>query len=181
MLAEQSSGYLRRAVETVPDELLGKRPGPHLNSIGFIYFHVLRHWDWDMNILCRGQSLETDLWHRQGLSDATGYEPIGIGIAGRGMGVGYDDDEVDAVPARLDLMVEYHRALEDETAEYLHTTSENALNEQIEHEQARINPYTRESRIRNVILHNAEHFGDILYVKGMLGMHDVTYPGPAAS
>ncbi len=180
LLVEQSSGHLRWAVETVPDELFGRRPGPHLNSIGFIYFHVSRHWDWDMNILCRGQSLESDLWHRSGLSEGMGSEPLGIGIAGRGMGVGYNDAEVDAVPSAPDVLAGYHRALEAESAAYLRTTTESDLNAEIEHEQARINPYTRESRIRNVILHNAEHFGDILYVKGMLGMHDATYPGPGA-
>jgi len=180
LLLKQSSGHLRRAVEDVPADLFGKRPGPHLNPISFIYFHVLRHWDWDMNVLCRDQTLETDLWHRLGFSDLMDYEPLGIGIAGRGVGVGFDDDEVDAVPARPDIFDRYHRLLEEEASEYLRAITSADLNEEINHAQARINPYSRESRMRNVILHNAEHYGDILFVKGMLGMPGPTYPGPRA-
>ena len=68
-LIEQSSSKLRRAASGVPDELFGKRPGRSLNPIGFIYFHVLRSWDEDLNVLCRNLAPDDDTWHRAGLSD----------------------------------------------------------------------------------------------------------------
>jgi len=180
ILIAESSGKLRRAVGNVPEDLFGKRPGPHLNPVGFIYFHVLRSWDEDINVICRDQPPESDTWHKAGLSDALAYEPLGRGRGGRGVGVGFDDAEVDAVPKRRDVLIRYHDLLDAEPAAYLDALTNDDLNRAEEHEilKARgVDGFTVASQLRMIALHHAEHSGDIKFVKGMLGMPDPTYPG----
>ena len=179
-LIAESSGKLRRAIGDVPEDLFGKRPGPHLNPVGFIYFHVLRSWDEDLNVICRGQVPDGDAWHRAGLSDELDYEPLGRGRGGRGVGVGFSDAEVDAVPKRRDVLTRYHDLLDAETTVYFNALANDDLNTQREHQilKARgVDAFTIASQLRMIALHHAEHSGDIKFVKGMLGMPDSTYPG----
>lgn len=178
-LVEQSSGKLRRAAGGLPDGLFGKRPGLSLNPIGFIYFHVLRSWDEDLNVLCRGRSPEDDAWHRAGLSDELGYEPLGRGAGGRGVGVGFSDAEVDAVPKRFEMLSRYHDLLDGETGAYFDMVTVEEFNRQREAGPAHghLGAYTPARLWGMVVLHHAEHSGDIKFVKGMLGMPDTTYPG----
>lgn len=179
VLIAESSGKLRRAVGDIPEDLFGKRPGPHLNPIGFIYFHVLRCWDEDINVILRDQPPERDAWHRAGLSDELDYEPLGRGRGGRGVGVGFDDDEVDAVPKRYDVLTRYHDLLDAETAAYLDRLSVDELNRARDSgpPHQHLGRITPESMLRMIALHHAEHSGDIKFVKGMLGIPDPTYPG----
>jgi hypothetical protein len=178
-LIEQSSSKLRRAASGVPDELFGKRPGRSLNPIGFIYFHVLRSWDEDLNVLCRNLAPDDDTWHRAGLSDGLDYEPLGRGDGGRGVGVGFSDAEVDAVPKRFDVLSRYHDLLDEDTGAYFDAVMDEELHRERESGPAHghLGAYTPARLWSMVILHHAEHSGDIKFVKGMLGMPDATYPG----
>jgi hypothetical protein len=178
-LVGQSSAKLRRAASGVPDELFGKRPGPSLNPIGFIYFHVLRSWDEDLNVQCRGSAPDDDAWHGAGLSDELDYEPLGRGAGGRGVGVGFNDAEVDAVPKRFDVLSRYHDLLDEEMLAYVETVTTDEFHREREskHAHGRLGAFSAASIMRMVILHHAEHSGDIKFIKGMLGMPDATYPG----
>ena len=51
-------------VEEVPADKLHARPGPHLNPVGWNYWHALRVWDLDINWQIKGQSPTEDAWHR---------------------------------------------------------------------------------------------------------------------
>lgn len=74
---------LAQQVGSLDDATLAKRPGPALNPIGFIQWHILRIWDLDLNLLIKGGAPETDAWHRGGYGDEIGYEPIEVRPAGR--------------------------------------------------------------------------------------------------
>ena len=177
-LVARSSAKLRRAVSGIPDELFGKRPGPSLNPVGFIYFHILRSWDEDMSVLIQDRSRVEDIWHRAGLSRELDYEPLGTGAAGRGVGVGYSDAEVDAVPKRFEAVSRYHDLLDRETSAYFAATSIDDFFRERDsgpgHQH--LGRFTPASLWRMEVLHHAEHSGDIKFVKGMLGMPDATYP-----
>ena len=180
LLVSESSAKLRRAVAGLDDDLLQRRPGSSLNPIGFIYFHVLRSWDEDVSALCQQRPPEEDIWHRAGFSDWLRYEPLGRGHGGRGVGVGFSDDEVDAVPKRLDALSHYHDLLDAETSDWIEGLSSADFDRAHGGEMARsrgIDAYTLASVLRMIALHHAEHAGDIKFVKGMLGMPDPTYPG----
>ena len=178
-LVMQSSAKLRRAASRIPEDLFGARPGPSLNPVGFIYFHILRSWDEDLSVLIQDLQPDEDIWHRARLSRALDYEPLGIGAAGRGVGVGYSDAEVDAVPKRFDVLSRYHDLLDEETTAYFDATSINDFFREREsgpgHQH--LGRFTPASLWRMEVLHHAEHSGDIKFVKGMLGMPDATYPG----
>lgn len=177
LLVREATQDLRDTVKDIPQELFERRPGPHLNPMGFIYFHVLRCWDLDVNVLCRGQEPDGDAWHRAGLSEELDYEPLGIGIDGSGIGYGYTDAEVDASPKQRDVLMRYHQMLEDETYAYLETATSDDLNAERRSEHSRENPYRPERWLRHMISHTNIHIGDLQYVAGMLGRTDGSYPG----
>lgn len=167
-LVREATGDLRETVEDIPQEQFEQRPGPGLNPAGFIYFHVLRCWDLDVNVLCQGQARDADAWHRGGFSDELSYEPLGNGMGGSGVGFGYTDGEVDATPKDLDALMRYHQLLEDETYAYFDTVSIDELNREHTSENSRENPYKPERWLRHMISHTNMHIGDIQYVTGMV-------------
>jgi hypothetical protein len=177
LLMKEATQDLRYTIEDVPQELAEKRPGPHLNPIGFIYYHVLRCWDRDLNVVNRDQGPSGDAWHRGGFSAELDYEPLGHGAGGSGVGFGYSAEEVDAAPKRLDALMRYHQMLEDETYAYLAQVSSEELNAERPSEHSWENPFRPERWLRHAISHTNMHIGDIQYVKGMLGMSDGNYPG----
>ncbi|MEZ4521445.1 MAG: DinB family protein [Thermomicrobiales bacterium] len=169
-LVREATQDLRDTVADIPQELFERRPGPGLNPANFIYFHVLRAWDLDTNVLCRGQERDGDAWHRGGFGDELNYEPLGHGAGGSGIGFGYDDDEVNGTPKDHEALMRYHQILEDETYAYFDAVSLDELNRERSSEHSRENPYRPERWIRHMISHTNMHIGDIQYVKGMLGM-----------
>ena len=167
-LIREATNDLRDTVKGIPSDAFERRPGPGLNPAGFIYFHVLRCWDLDVNVLCRGQERDGDAWHRGGFSEALDYEPLGCGMGGSGVGFGYTDDEVDATPMDLDALMGYHQMLEDETYAYFNRVSMEELNAERTSENSRENPFKPERWLRHMISHTNMHIGDIQYVAGML-------------
>lgn len=167
LLIREASQDLRDTVAGYPQEMFERRPGPGLNPAGFIYFHVLRAWDLDVNVLCRNQNRDGDAWHRGGFSEKFAYEPLGHGAGGSGIGFGYSDAEVDATPKDLATLLSYHQMLEDETYDYLEAVSHNELNAERTSENSRENPYRPERWLRHMISHTNMHIGDIQYVRGM--------------
>jgi hypothetical protein len=155
------------------DTLLGKRPGQHLNPPGFLYFHILRVWDLDINVLIGGSKPSEDAWHRGGYSEAMGYSPDGKGGRGTGIGFGYTDAEVDEVPYQLETLQRYHAQLLGETMRYLNDASDEELHREI---VAIGNPTTTGARVQHIIGHSWNHIGELRMTKSMLGFHDPTTP-----
>lgn len=176
-IIEQAHSLLERTVSDIPDEDFGKRPGPSLNPANFIYFHVLRHWDRDVNVLTRGQSPQEDAWHRHGIGDELDYQPDGIGMRGLGTGIGYSDAEVDAVPANRDALNNYRQILLSETMAYLDELDESTIHDDMTSEYLPNVTFTAAARLQHLITHTCHHTGDIAYVKGALGTPDPTYAG----
>lgn len=176
-MIDWANRILLSSIEGFPEKKLNTRPGPHQNPAGFIYFHVLRHWDRDINVLIRRQGLQKDAWHRGGFAEELDYFPVGLGYNGLGTGIGYTDAEVDAVPARLDVLMRYQELLNGETAEFLPALSPEQLHQELTHEYVPDATYTPADRIQHLIMHTNYHSGDISYVKGALGVSDPSYPG----
>ena len=167
-LVREASQDLRDTIAGISQDQFESRPGPGLNPAGFIYFHVLRCWDLDVNVLCKSQERDGDAWHRGGFSEDLDYEPLGCGMAGTGVGFGYSNDEVDAVPKDHAALMRYHQLLEDETYAYFDRVTIDELNSEKEHPASRENPYRPERWLRHMISHTNMHIGDIQYVAGMM-------------
>ncbi|CAN5740150.1 hypothetical protein BH23CHL2_BH23CHL2_30060 [soil metagenome] len=172
-MIEGASSNLRDAVASVREGDFGRRPAPGANPVNFIYFHLLRHWDRDINIYIQRQEPESDAWHRHGLSESLDYEPLGIGTYDIGTGYGYSAAEVDAVPTDAASLRRYHDILEQETKELLAEIDPATLEEPKELDGRK---YTVGQRYRHLIAHTYFHLGDIEYAKGLLGAPAGDFP-----
>jgi hypothetical protein len=170
---ETMSEFLDTVLSEIDDERFSLRPAPERNPVGFVYFHLLRVWDLDLNILCKGQPAESDAWHRGGYSDAMGYSPDGKGGRGAGNGFGYSDQEVDEVPYRKDVLGRYHHQLLDETRAYLQSATDAELERTI---MLRDQPTTTGARMQHTAAHSWNHIGEIRMTRTMLGFPDPTTP-----
>lgn len=166
-MIEAASRDLERAVSGYDAKDFNKRPAAGANPANFIYFHVLRHWDRDINLHCRSQSADADAWHRGAFSQRTGYEPIGVGYNGIGTGYGYSQEEVNDVPGDRDALMAYQAMLYQETIEYLNAIAANELDTPRIVDGGRT--ITIGGRLRHLIAHTYLHAGDIEYVKSFVG------------
>jgi hypothetical protein len=169
------SGQLKAEFEGMDADLLYKRPGPSVNTPGFLYWHILRIWDLDLNHIVKGESADGDAWHRGDYSSKSGYNPDGAGLDRLpGMGLGYSDAEVDSVSVPLNHLYEYHDQLMAETGAYLGSASDDDLRAEINRPGRPA--MTAAQRMQHLIGHSYGHLGDIRFAKGMLGHTDATYP-----
>ena len=167
------SNNLRDAVASVSDEDFDKRPVAGANPVHFVYFHVLRHWDRDINVYCQREPPEQDAWHRHGLSAALDYEPLGLGAGGIGTGYGYSAEEVDRLPLDAEGLGRYHAILIEETRAYLAGLDPATLDAP---QQFEGRSYSIGQRLRHLIAHSYLHLGDIEYAKGLLGAPAGDFP-----
>jgi hypothetical protein len=170
------SESLRNEIDRVPDHLFNRRPGPRLNPIGWNYFHLLRIWDLDLNWLCKGQDRNLDAWHRGGFTGKSGYNPVGKGGHGLGVGFGYSDDEVDELNVSSALLGQYHDLLLADTEAYLANASDEELSRQA---PTVLDPNVTKAtaeQVRHIIGHSYGHIGEIRYAMGMFGLYDHSYP-----
>lgn len=169
----EMSSMLSQQVGELDDATLSKRPGPALNPVGFIYWHILRVWDLDLNWLIKGGAPGDDAWHRGGYSNELDYTPDGVGTRGMGIGTGYTDNEVDAVPYRADVLARYQRQLLDETNAYLSEATDEELQREL---PLRDQTTTVAARLQHTVSHSWNHVGEIRMTKSMLGYPDPTTP-----
>lgn len=163
-LIDTSTNYLRRNVAAQDDPHFFQRPAPGANSVAFVYFHVLRHWDWDVNMCIRGQGPEGDLWNRGGFTERSGYDPAGNGP----FGTGYDasQSEVDRMTASKDALLAYHDELASETSALLDSMTEDDLRTESASPVGTMQPASE--RLQHLIFHTGIHIGDISFIIGML-------------
>ena len=157
-----------RALERLSHDLLWSRPGPHLNSIGWNYWHLLRIWDYDLNWAIRARNPLDDLWHRHGFTARSGYNPDGKGTDRNGLGSRYRDFEVDELDICLDVLREYHAELLADTTDYLTAANEAELRRTVIPPSDPNNPQEAANRIRHTIGQAWMHLGELRYARGML-------------
>jgi hypothetical protein len=171
---EQLGTMLHKQLAELDDAQLVTRPSAELNPPGFIAWHLMRVWDFDLNQLILGQAPDADAWHRGGFHTEAGYEPLGNGPGGSGIGFGFSDVEVDAIPHRLSVLQRYLAQLLEETDAYLAGASEADLAAQME--RAPIGEFTPAARVQHIVAHSWNHTGELRMTKSMLGFPDPTGP-----
>jgi hypothetical protein len=177
-MVEYTSEALKARIEEVSAEKLHQRPGPGLNPVGWNYWHALRVWDLDLNWYIKGQDAHQDAWYRGEFSARSGYDPTGKGLRATGIGLGYSDAEVDELSViDASVLYDYQRVLLEETLEYLETADDAELRRSIPNPRNPDAPMSVASRLQHLVTHTWNHIGELGYAKGMLGMHDQTYPG----
>jgi hypothetical protein len=175
---EAMSNSIEQQIANMPDDLFNQRPGPSLNPVSFSYFHLLRVWDLDLNWIVKGLGPKQDAWHRGGFAEKAGYSPDGKGIRGMGIGTGFTDAEVDELRVSRSVLQEYQHQLMAETEDYLNSASDDELNREVASlPNAPDRPATCAQRLLHAMSHATSHAGELRFAKGMLGMHDPSYPG----
>jgi hypothetical protein len=169
----EMSTFLDKATAELSESIIRQRPGAELNPLGFIYWHILRIWDFDLNVLIGGRPAAEDAWHRGGYSEAMDYSPDGKGGGGLGLGFGYTDSEVDEIPYSLDVIRRYHQQMIAETTAYLATADDAELHREFPFREATISPRLR---MQHIVGHSWTHIGEIRMTKSMLGFPDPTTP-----
>ena len=159
---------MENELATVSHELLWARPGPHLNSIGWNYWHLLRIWDYDLNWAIRARDPLDDLWHREGFTARSGYNPDGKGTDRNGLGSRYRDFEVDELNISLVVLREYHAALLADTAAYLEAVTDAELRRIVIPPSDPDNPQEAANRVRHTIGQAWMHLGELRYARGIL-------------
>jgi hypothetical protein len=166
-MIDAASNDLESVIESIPEQVFGTRPAPGANPVSFVYFHVLRHWDRDINMHVRGLDANADAWHRENFSDLMGYSPEGKGTNGMGTGYGYSAEDVDEIPPNKTVLMQYHRVLKADTDNALDALSDDSVGGK------RVLPsgatITIAGRLRHLIAHTFVHIGDIEYIKGLIG------------
>jgi uncharacterized damage-inducible protein DinB len=95
-----------------------------------------------------------------------------------GIGTGFTDDDVDEMRVSRSVLEEYQRQLLAETVEYLRGASDEELNREVAPlPNAPDRPATCAQRLQHALNHGLSHAGELRFAKGMLGMHDPSYPG----
>lgn len=173
-MIEYAHTDLRTVISLMDDEAFTRRPTPDANPVNFIYFHVLRHWDRDINIRILAMDPEEDAWHRGGFSERTGYHPLGKGTSGIGTGYGYTAGEVDEVTGDRGALMAYQEMLMAETTVLLDSLDEASLTTPRPSPSGSV--LTTAGRLQHLIAHTYVHVGDIEYAKGLLGSQPADVP-----
>ena len=161
---------LRDNVVGLTPEQMTWRAKPGTNSIAFYVWHSTRFTDLFINRRLRGRP---ELWFEDNWSARIPIEAEGQGRSGLGVGMGYSDEQVGAMPA---LPGEEYLAYVDAVllgmAEWLKTLAPASLLDVTDFE---IMPNWRTIDVLTHTLNHIHlHRGEIWYLKGLIGI-----PNPA--
>jgi uncharacterized damage-inducible protein DinB len=155
---EQVQGTLRRAIDGLDADQLAARVGPEANTVGWLAWHLLRVQDDHVaDVADREQ-----VWTAQGFADRFGlpFDPAATGY-------GFSADDVAAVRiASAGLLLEYGRAVHEQTAQFLDGLSDGDLDRVVDTRWDP--PVTLGVRLVSVLSDDLQHVGQAAYVRGLL-------------
>jgi hypothetical protein len=153
---ERSKGGLLRTLDGLTADELKWRPGPEANSIGLILFHQIRSEDSFVQSRIQGKK---EIWETGNWYQKCKLEPTD-------RGAGYTVEQVAAfcVPPIDDLMG-YFNAVRSSTLEYLKTLTPDKFDAVIN--LPRLGDMTIGALFALILLHQAQHAGEISYIRGL--------------
>ena len=154
---------LGMALDGLTAEQLAYRPNEEANSIAWLAWHLTRVQDKQVSDLAgREQAWIADGWHARFDKPA---DPEDTGQR-------YTAEQVAAVrPAGPQVLLDYNRAVQERTAEYIRTLSAGDLDRELN--EPRWNPLpTVGVRLVSILSDNLQHSGQALYLRGCIeGKH----------
>jgi hypothetical protein len=161
-LYQRMSQEMEQVLDGLTIEDLHKRPAPGANPIGWLCWHVTRSLDRQLGDVFLGEQLWIkDGWHLKfnrppNLNDT---------------GVGHSDMEVDNLRiSDVQTLLDYHRAVMDDTVRCLTQLSESDLDKKCASSQ---HPGTKTALHLRLVgtLNNLQHVGQAAYVRGLIKGH----------
>lgn len=153
-------GRIRESVEAVlegtDDDVLVRRPGGTGNSIAWLIWHLGRVEDAQV---ASAAGLK-QVWTSQGFEDR-----FGLPLSKRDTGYGHTTDQVDAVRARPELLLEYYNAVHRQTAGFLESLGSEDLDRVVD--ESWDPPVTLGVRLVSTLADCLQHVGQAAYAKGL--------------
>lgn len=144
-------------LDGLDEEALARRVGPDANSIGWLVWHLTRVQD---DHIADVAGIE-QVWTAQGYADRFGL-PFDDGD----IGYGHTSDQVAAVRAPADLLLDYYRATHAQTLVYLQTVTETDLDRIVDDRWDP--PVTLGVRLVSVMNDDTQHAGQAAFIRGLL-------------
>ncbi|MFD1146486.1 mycothiol transferase [Saccharothrix hoggarensis] len=154
---QRISQSVERVLDGLTPEHLTHRVGGTANPIAWLVWHLTRVQDDHVGDVAGTEQVWTaDHWAKRFAlplpTDDTGY--------------GHDSDQVAAVTAPADLLLDYHRAVHDRTAAYVRALSAEDLTRVVD--ESWDPPVTLAVRLLSVIEDDLQHVGQAAFVRGVL-------------
>ncbi|MFJ4339595.1 DinB family protein [Streptomyces sp. NPDC088915] len=145
------------AVEGLTDDELAARIDPDANSIAWLVWHLTRIQDDHL----AGAFGTEQVWTAGGWADR-----FGLPFPGKATGYGQTPAEAGRVRAPAELLLGYHDAVHDRTAELVGTVTNADLDRVVD--EAWDPPVTLGVRLVSVIADDLQHAGQAAYVRGVV-------------
>jgi hypothetical protein len=146
------------AVEGLTVDQLTLRPEPDANPIGWLVWHLARVQDDHVADVAGTEQV----WTAQGFA-----ERFDLPFDAPATGFGQGTDEVGQVRVEAGLLVEYLRAVHDQTTSYVGSLAPDDLDRVVDTRWDP--PVTLGVRLVSVVSDDLQHAGQAAYVRGLLG------------
>jgi hypothetical protein len=145
-------------LDGLSDDDLTHRPTPDANSIAWLVWHLARVQDDHV----------ADVAGLEQVYTAQGYaERFGLPFDDGDIGYGHSSDQVAAVRAPADLLLDYVREVHGQSVGWVESVSADDLDRIVDDRWDP--PVTLGVRLVSVVNDDAQHLGQASYVKGLLG------------
>ncbi|MEO7236101.1 MAG: DUF664 domain-containing protein [Lapillicoccus sp.] len=151
-----------RALDGLSEDDLTRRVAPDANTVAWLVWHTARMQD--AQVAAAGSALGRageQVWTAQGYADR-----FGLGVGDREVGYGMSSDQVAAVHAPADLLVDYHRAVNEHTLQLLDSLDEADLDTVVD--PGWDPPVTLVARLVSIEQDAVQHLGQAAFVRGIL-------------
>lgn len=147
---------VKATVDDLPDDALTYRIDPDANTVSWLIWHLTRVQDDHV----AGVAGSEQVWTEAGWKDR-----FGLPFDASDIGYGHSSDDVGKVTSGKDLLLGYHDAVHERTAQYLRTLSGTDLDQIVD--RTWTPPVTLGVRLISVISDDLQHAGQAAYVAGV--------------
>lgn len=154
---------VERALDGLSEADLTRRVDPDANTVAWLVWHTARMQDGQVTMAQRalGRDDADQVWTAQDFA-ARFQLPVGD----REVGYGMTSDQVAGIVAPADLLVEYHRAVNDHTIQFLESLDDTDYERVVDRHWDP--PVTLLSRLVSIEQDAVQHLGQAAYVRGVL-------------
>jgi len=155
-----------RSLDGLSPAVLAWQPGPHTNSIGFLFWHITRVED---RLIVYGAQGKEEIWRSGGW-----YHRWGIPVEATGLH--YPPEDVATFPvSTVAEMQEYFKAVRQDTLTFMQTLEAQGFNTPMARPPYPESPqvvayfegYTVGRAFRQLIIETSQHLGQMDYIRGL--------------
>ena len=153
---ERIKEVVHQTIEDLEDDELAYRPAPNANSIAWLIWHLSRIQDDHIADLTGEKQVWLSGWS----------EKFDLPFKEASTGYGHTSDEVAAVKAPADLLIDYYDTVHDATIDYINTLNDDNYDKIVDERWDP--PVTLAVRLMSIISDDLQHAGQAAYIRGLL-------------